>query len=196
MSARIPPGFAETWCRFDLPGDAEPMFISLGLDLASGETPSLATTNNFDSVWQTNLDNVLSSSYSVGPGFTLWGQDGGDIRIDATNTPEQGDQAGNPLPPNCAVLVQKRTALGGRRNRGRFYVPGIPEGNVDEVGTIAGATLSTWQTIVNDILSTFVALLTVDACVLLHNTAPFAPTPITDLEVAAKIATQRRRLRP
>lgn len=196
MSARIPPGFAECWCRFDLPGDAEPMYVAIGLDLASGETPSVSTANAFDAIWQSNLDNRISSAYSIGPGYTLWGQDGGDIRTDSSNTPEQGDQAGAPLPNNCAVLIKKLTASGGRRNRGRMFVPGIPEGDVDSVGTISGTPLSAWQSIADDLWSTFVAHSAVDNVVLFHDSAPHTPTVVTDLQVATRIATQRRRMRP
>ena len=33
----------------------------------------------------------------------------------------------NALPSYCSVVISKRTALGGRSRRGRFYLPGIPE---------------------------------------------------------------------
>jgi len=196
MSARIPPGFAEIWVKFALPGDAEPMFSSLAVDLAPGESATLTLANSLMDVMLTNLDNVLSSSYAVQPGYVLFGNDGGDIRIDSTSTEQQGDVGENALPNNCAVLVRKVTGEGGRRNRGRMFIPGISEEAVDATGAIAGTPLSNWNSAFDDIQTTLVGLATVDNLVLLHDSAPHTPTVITDLVVQPKIATQRRRLRP
>lgn len=196
MSARIPPGFAEMWAQFNVPGDPEPMFISCGFDVAAGETPTLAITNSIMAIWDTNFDNVLSSSYTVGPGHIVWGNDGGDIRIDATNTPQQGDIATVASPQNAAILCRKLTAAGGRRGRGRFYVPGIPRDKVNEIGTIDGTHLSNFNSALDDIFSTLIAHAVVDALVLFHESAPHTPTAITDLVAVSPLATQRRRLRP
>jgi hypothetical protein len=51
---------------------------------------------------------------------TVWQGDGG------------GDATGSPLPSFCSAVVSIRTNLGGRSHRGRFYVPGIPEDQVDQ----------------------------------------------------------------
>lgn len=100
------------------------------------------------------------------------------------------------VPANCAVLVKKNTALGGRRFRGRIFQPPtlLNEGAVDASGNIAAggvaAIQATWdqfsgQLVANGYLP-----------VLFHQGvgAP-APTLISSLQVTSLIATQRRRLR-
>lgn len=99
-------------------------------------------------------------------------------------------------PVNCSLLVNKATALGGRRYRGRMFVPpcGVNEGAVDSIGTISGSTLtsniSQWSSFYDDLVA--------DNIIphLFHQGggAP-VPTPITAFTVQALMATQRRRMR-
>jgi hypothetical protein len=54
-------------------------------------------------------------------------------------------------PANCAQLVRKLTAFGGRKNRGRLYLPwSINEGLVDEIGSIDATFTSDTQAKVDD----------------------------------------------
>ena len=99
-------------------------------------------------------------------------------------------------PSNFSVLVNKSTALGGRRYRGRMFAPPvwINEGAVDSVGLISGSTLSNTTTLWNNFYN---SLVTADIQpVLLHQGAGAPiPTPITAFTVQALGATQRRRMR-
>ena len=99
-------------------------------------------------------------------------------------------------PSNFSVLVNKSTALGGRRYRGRMFAPPvwINEGAVDSVGLISGSTLSNCATYWDNFYN---SLVTADIQpVLLHQGAGAPiPTPITGFQVQALGATQRRRMR-
>lgn len=196
MSARIPPGFAEIWTAFSVGGDPEPMYVSLGVDLAVGVGANLTTANAMQNVMVTNLDNLLSQDYGVSNGHVIFGNDGGDIRIDTTVTPQTGDQTQVALPQNVAMLVRKITATGGRRGRGRMFIPGVPINVINGSGSLTGTYPATAESVFNDIQTTLEGLADVETLVLFHDTAPFTPTPITDLIVQSKLATQRRRLRP
>ena len=196
MSARIPPGFAELWIRFNTPGDLENMYCAVGIDLAPGESGTQTLAETLDTTAEASLVPMLSNQYTVGGGHVIFGQDGGDIRFDSASTPTAGGQTGAGLPPNTAVLARKLTATGGRRGRGRMFIPGIPEGNVGSDGQLVAAYRTTAQTAVADMMADLVALPQVDGLVLLHDTAPFTPTPITGFSVELYVATQRRRLRP
>ena len=196
MSARIPPGFAELWVKTTFTGDAEPMFYRLGLVLAVGVGGDLTGTNNIVQAWQTAIRPCVSSSVTLNGGYVLWGQDGGDLRIDSTIAVQAGTGGATNLPPNTALLVRKLTGLGGRRNRGRMFIPGVPNTNVTSAGAIGGATLPTYQTAIDAARTAVVATAEVTAVALFHDSAPFAPTTITTLEAQALVATQRRRLRP
>jgi hypothetical protein len=99
-------------------------------------------------------------------------------------------------PPNCAVLVKKSTDLGGRRGRGRMYIPWCVLGvNISEAGVIAGASVTSIQNAVN----AWRTALTTRAVplVLLHRPGKSAlapPSPVTGLAVDNRVATQRRRV--
>lgn len=108
---------------------------------------------------------------------------------------EQGDSTGDSLPANCAVLVRKVTSLGGRAARGRFYVPGITDALIGDDSTMVSGAQAIWQGLADDFFDKMEA----DGMelVLLHGpTSPLSsPTPLDSLQVDAKVATQRRRLR-
>lgn len=93
---------------------------------------------------------------------------------------------------NTALLVQKRTALGGRANRGRFYLPGVPEAQVDGDGLIPSTYRASVETAVDGFLADIVA--EGMNMVILHNVSP-TPTIVTSLTVDEYAATQRRRMR-
>jgi hypothetical protein len=94
-----------------------------------------------------------------------------------------------------ACLVQKRTDLGGKAGRGRMFVPGVVEGDVDASGVYLPANLAPIQTGANTFLT---RLLTNDTrMVVLHQPgSPLtSPTVVESLQVQPVVATQRRRQR-
>lgn len=196
MSARIPPSFGELWFQFNVGGDPEPMYCALGVDLAAGVVPNQGEADTMLSTGIAALNDIVNDDYGLGPGHVIYGNDGGDIRIDSSITQVAGARTGTPVPQNTAFLVRKLTGSGGRRNRGRMYIPGVTNTDVTAIGgctsgilTIAAATCTALQ-------ANLVALGTIDGLVLFHETAPFTPTPITSLEIQPRVATQRRRMRP
>lgn len=98
------------------------------------------------------------------------------------------------ISPQVSILVQKRTAFGGRRGRGRLYFPGPTESDVTNAGEVDSAYHAAAQLAFDNLLAEFSS----DGMpwVLLHGGAG-APVPydITSLEVSSTVATQRRRLR-
>lgn len=107
-----------------------------------------------------------------------------------------GTLSDSAVPMNCALLVSKNTALGGRSNRGRMFVPPVRlnEGAVDAAGNIASSALASIQTLFDDWI---LALVADDFSPKLFHQgpSPAAPTQITSLTVQSVIATQRRRMR-
>lgn len=106
-----------------------------------------------------------------------------------------GSLVGNPMTPNVSVLLRKGTASGGRRNRGRMFLPPIYPGeeNVGPSGTIANTQLGN----LNLWWENFRAAMTTAALplVLFHSEPPYTPTVVTGLVAQQTVATQRRRLR-
>lgn len=104
-----------------------------------------------------------------------------------------GGAAGQTL--NSALLVNKNTGLGGRKNRGRAFVPpfNLPEGSVDQAGFIApvdrGNQQAGYLSYVNAMEAAGLFLW------LFHSDPADAPSAIVSLLVQPQVATQRRRMR-
>lgn len=99
------------------------------------------------------------------------------------------------IPLNSAVLVRKNTSMGGRKGRGRFYLPPchIAEVNIGATGNIQLTQLTALQT---QVTNSFQALLASDCKpVVLHSDVVTSPAPIISWTVQTQIATQRRRMR-
>lgn len=108
----------------------------------------------------------------------------------------QGTLVDASVPSNCALIVKKNTALGGRRFRGRMFVPPIilNEGAVDAAGNILTSPLASIQ----GNFDLWLAAMIADdwAPVLFHQGAGApAPTAITSFTCDSLIGTQRRRMR-
>lgn len=129
-----------------------------------------------------------------------------------TGGPIPGQVGAASLSPGTACLVEKITALGGRRGRGRTYVPGVYEGWANDAGVLDAGAISA--------LSSSFDTMGLQAGIggwpifLLHGPktmwvlnsngqprrVPTAgveppPTAVTDFVPDPTISTQRRRLR-
>lgn len=110
----------------------------------SGFVVNVANAN----LWATAIANLITSSglvghLSVSTAFT--GISLRDLRsvdqpfVDSTSGSVTGAAAGDPLPAQIAAVVTLRTALAGRANRGRQYLPPLDEASNDSSGRIATA---------------------------------------------------------
>lgn len=194
MALVIPPGFAQIAYRFALAGDAEEMISTVGIDL-DGITglPAGAATAAMDAFVLGYPAAAWSTDWTVRGCTAYIGQDGGPPAIVEHLTDVVGVTAMDTPPQNCAVLIRKQTALGGRPGRGRMFLPpfACDEGNVAPNGMLDPDFRSDTQ----DNIDAWMGAL---SPVLLHDSltpgSP-APTPITSFVVDTRIATQRRRLR-
>lgn len=186
----IPAGFSQHTVFFAgsaLPNGAA---VTYGADWDAG----LSLNDEADLATQAWNDNMLENQSSV---IALQGvlvkrgpnADGPSVRSFVNILGGVGTAA---ISPSVCALIKKGTALGGRKHRGRMYIPGMVEANVGEAGLL-GVTYRTD-------LQTDVAQWGLDLSVggvelvILHNDNT-TPTPVTALTVDALTATQRRRLR-
>lgn len=203
MALEIPIGFAQVTYVMQQAGDTDPYNCTIGIDA------SLSSASNEDILGQCAAAWVLNILAGQSTGITLtsvrgtFGTDGVDPILVDWPSGAQGPNTQGMLPQNCALLVRKNTLLGGRRNRGRMFVPGIlPDGQVDNVGVIGTSVVNGLQVQFNNFLEDLRGEGEAGdepiRPVILHNFkagAPLDPTPITSLTVQSVIATQRRRLR-
>jgi hypothetical protein len=119
----------------------------------------------------------------------------GDIVGQALQT-LQGTVVDSCVPSNCALIVKKNTALGGRRYRGRMFVPPVilNEGAVDAAGNILSSPLALIQA---NFDQWHAALIAADwgPCLMHQGAGAPAPTLITSFTCDSLIGTQRRRMR-
>ena len=192
-----PPGFAECSYALTQTGLVRPAYITFGVDPTSTDPATIAGA--LATAWASagSLNSIMDNSVTMTAVRVSLGTDGsGDLVYVLSATVTGGGGTIGSLPPNCAVLFHKATARGGRRGRGRMYLPwSIADSSVDDVGVINStnvtahtAAASAWQ-----------AALSAggNPLVLLHapgKTATPPPDPVTSMTADRLIATQRRRI--
>lgn len=199
----IPDGYAQAVWVMALTGDSEPMVTTCGLDITGVLSSYPALCNHLLNNFGNTIMAQVYSQYTVERVDLYVGQASGPNVVYASTDPAiPGEQSLTSLPQNCAVLIRKPTGTPGRRGRGRFYIPGIPEASVSQIGDINSGPLDGWQDSADAFYSELATPSVFDPAppVILHHsegigTEP-APTPITSFQVETRIATQRRRLRP
>jgi len=104
-----------------------------------------------------------------------------------------GTKSAQAAPPNVSVLIQKNTARGGRKGKGRMFTPFMftSRTNIDAAGVISGSDVTTIQSLW---ASAFTALATSDVVPVLLHSDGSTPDLITSITVKSLVATQRRRL--
>lgn len=205
MSVEIPEGFGQCSIRYNLSGDIEPMYVTFGFENGPLDTDPTLVANIIQGHW-TDATSIGAAGtrythWSIGPSLVTLGTATGPVTGPGNSVSAGTAGAGNTLPQNCAILTRKQTARGGRRGRGRCYIPcaTFQEGDVDNTGTILPAVVTNLQGRINAFLS-LMGVSGYDVQLLhgegLGGTPPPPPDPVLSWIVQSRIATQRRRLRP
>jgi hypothetical protein len=208
MGVTIPEGFGQATLVFQCSGVSQPMNVTFGFALDGFPEPYTTPDLVANAVRvATNAGQSIFAPARFSNEYVFSGVDvninDGVTKIGSARLPTNGSVVGSsPMPPNCAVLVKKATAQGGRRHKGRMYLPPClwGEGEV----TAAGFTVITSSyTDVQTRLTWWLGELESSGfpMYVLHSppeTAPSIappPTKVTSLLLQPLIATQRRRLR-
>lgn len=198
MGVIIPEGFYQAAYSFTVQGAVKDTVTTLGgssLDLGSQTAEEIAdvlygivsTSGNVFAA------NAMTNKWTF-QGVTVTLMTGTGPIVASHIEPYVGTISADNPPSNCCILVKKNTAAGGRKNRGRMYVPAavMGESSVDAAGFLGTGVQAAYQTQWDAFKSALDADDQVPA--LLHSDAT-APTEITSFSVESQIATQRRRLR-
>jgi hypothetical protein len=195
MGVEVPTGFGQATMCWALSGDPEEQCITFGVvnGIAVNPEDMPGLINNASSSQGLTNAAGMQTNWTYRGCFVDYKTPTGFIRYEAPLS-TVGTNAGTGLPSNCALLVRKVTALGGRKYRGRNFWPAayLYESSVDQRGVIAGATLSSLQTAMDNFLLELIDLEVVP--MLLHSGSE-DPTNIVSFAVDGTIATQRRRMR-
>ena len=202
MPKLIPVGYADCALHFTRTADLEEMLITFGVEITDPGPPGIiaeACANAYTTAWPTNS---YPSALKFVRATARIAVEGGEEVVEEELVNVSGTLSTTMSPSNCAVLVQKKTNRGGRRGRGRFYVPWVDGAKVDANGILGATEQTSYQAKWTSFLDTLEAGSTTVPLnmVLLHNddgiTAAGQPTRVTHLQLQPQIATQRRRLRP
>lgn len=187
----IPVGFAQ--CRIPFVGAAAETYgvVTFGVDQAI-DMDGLEVA---EAVWEAFEGSMLSrldSSFTAGPVQVSIGTSAGDLSSEGTSS-ALGPRNDQVEAPNVAMLIQKRTALGGRKNRGRNFWPFmLSQDDVTEFGALSSVARADSQDAADAFLG---ALATNSVPMVLFHSDESVPTLVTALVVEGRAATQRRRLR-
>lgn len=197
--ALIPAGFGEITMILRTDGITRDLTWSVGIDPNDPDaSPEDWSENAY--TYLTNVTNGLYAAAGMSSKYRLLGVSGvkqmeeGPIIGQYLST-LVGTATALPVPVNTALLVNKNTALGGRRNRGRNYLPPTfpGEDQIDGAGVVANTYVNLTDTKLEYFYDQLV--LGVGQPVLFHQSAPFTPTPITGWSTQNQCGTQRRRMR-
>lgn len=201
MAILIPPGFAEIAVELRATGDPDPWYVTWGVDCSASGGDIEQIGNTSITAFLSILEQI-SEDVTLTGAFVTLGQDGADnIRQFVPNgSLNHGGDTNGKLPQNCAVLIRKNSGQGGRRSRGRIFIPLLAgETVVSNVGQISPAALASYQTQATEFFDSLALEPGPTPMVILHSSGGISlagpPTPVTSVSVDSTIATQRRRLR-
>ena len=168
--------------------------VTLGMDLSASLHTTQALADSMRSHWVLNVLPRQSASITLAEVLVKVGPNATGPSAIATSGATGGAVAGTEV-PNTSVLVTKTTEFGGRRGRGRMFIPGAPESTFNTSGDQTPASVVLWQAN----MDAFYAACELDGIelVVLQSALPIVGDPkrITRLVVESRAATQRRRLR-
>lgn len=107
------------------------------------------------------------------------------------NPPVPGQVGGEPLPGNVSVTQSWRTGLAGKKYRGRTYVPGLGEAQVDATDRISGADV---VGLGNAAMNLIIDIAAAGFGLAIFHRADNSFTPIISAVIEAIVDSQRRRL--
>jgi hypothetical protein len=190
MALTIPPGFTQINVKMNLLSSIQTAECTFGTNYtASTDLQAVADA------WR---DEVMPHISNVWTYVEATAREAAGAIFTASYS-AAGGVADSPCPPNTCALVRKLSILPGRRNKGRLYLPGIREDQVDGAGNLNSSLRTALQTAMDSFHSAVEAIGSggLGQMVILHDsslgTAP--PTTVTGLQVQSLAATQRRRMR-
>lgn len=223
MPLNIPAGMGQANIRLLATNDPQPMYTTLGVRPLVPPLDMGAAQHVYEAFIQSMMANVAAEVQCSGVILRVRQDDGTDQVFEFVPVSNKvGTAPGNAAPNNTAYIFEKLTQRGGKRGRGRMFVPGIPEGQVDAAGNIVAAYASGVQTNLNTFYANLIGNpvgIPGDAVqpVLFHGntttttrSAPGtnprtvtittgapgpAPDDITGFALDPRVGTQRRRLR-
>lgn len=198
MAVVIPPGFAQCSIEFWLDGYPRPAVTTMGVKILGSESAGFNVAETFHGCYVGRFTALTDNGVTVRNARAVIGQDGADPIIQESSRTNVGGQARSSVAPALALMLSKSTDLGGRKNRGRMYIPWAMDDNaVAENGAISSVIVNAWTTacagFLEDLSGSESEFEILDGAYILHSDPSTPPTRITKLAPNPTIRTQRNR---
>lgn len=192
--AVIPTGYAQVNWRFTGTSLANPAECTIGI-ITTGYTSDIThLAEDMYTLFRDTLLGSLASSVNLDSCTVKEGpNDLGPMAVFSDTF--VGGQAGAGSSSAVSMLLHKITASGGRANRGRMYLPGCCEANVQPDGSITSTFFSALQSNVADFMAAFTDYAVVPYVLHGPDSPVTTPTQIISITADPVVATQRRRQR-
>jgi len=190
MPVVIPPGYAQVRALFTQGQTGLAESNSFGVDLTAplDQTAVNALSTSLAAAYKP----VLSTGSLFGGVHVIEGQDGDPLVWDSVSGAGAGTRSiTNAATPQVQFMIDKRTAFGGRKHRGRTFLPDVSEPDVGGNGAVISGTLTLLTTFANAIQAAF-QVSPFTAHVILHSDAT-TPTVVTSYAPDPFAATLRER---
>lgn len=195
MATIIPPGYAQVSVEHWLVNYTRPAVTTWGVSiLGTGLDGADGLATRFWGLYSEAFRSQMDSNVAIRDTRIVIGQDGGEPLVGFSASSVQGAQTRESVAPALALMIDRRTGIGGRANRGRVYMPwAVSDANVSEQGAVAEVTRNAWTGLALD----FMAAINDDEyfgeLVILHSSPTRMPTPITNMAANGVIRTQKQR---
>jgi hypothetical protein len=190
MPVIIPPGFALLKVLMQQAQTGLHLSNSYGIDL--GAPLSQSSVNTLSTSIASSYRPMLATGSLYSGIHVVEGQDGAPLVWDSVTGADFGTRViSSPTTPQVQFLCDKKTPLGGRKFRGRTFLPDVAEADVGGNGAVSAGAL----TLLTTFCAAVVASLLVgdlDGMVLLHSDST-APTVVTAFQPDPFGATMRSR---
>lgn len=177
-------------------------YLTFGCNPSGTDAATMASAVNTAINASGSLKTMLDNNVSIGTITVRYGVEAADDVVATFGSAVVGTLTQASMPPNVALLVYKKTTRGGRRGRGRLFIPwALQTAAVAEDGQIVSSYILTANAALEQFRAT---LITSDMpmCILHRPSAPGTqkpsvpgtPDPVTQLIASPLVSTQRRRL--
>lgn len=202
MPQRIPSGYTSWSLAMTHALSPRQSFVTGGIDTSGVDMNDAGVRTGIAAALRAIFSSRMDSNVTLGPTNFRVGPYPPEALVFVDSATTAGGRTMDSIHSNTAMLVALSTARGGRRGRGRWFVPwSVTELAVTEVGVISGAEITAWN---GDFATALTAMATAGApLVLLHSWDPDKgqapdvggePNVITSALVSPLVGTQRRRL--
>jgi hypothetical protein len=186
----IPPGFIEVAALYSGAGASHECQNTCGFSVTN--PPDQTMADAISNAIATEYKAQLHSSDTFHGVRILIGQDGEPTLLESVAGAGSGGRSGDLCPPQVQGLIVKRTAVTGRANRGRMFIPDMLESQVFDTGGMNGTATGLLVGIAGAWMTDVSTVTNVGDPFVLHNSSA-DPTQITSMTAHAKVATLRRR---